>query len=901
MRRISWQKNIRTWVTTFGITMLTGFGGQSLMTSSVVVAAEDLVKDAATVEEIAKVLDLRTLPVMEGAKLSDSRQLGTLTYEIETDLKKSFEFHQKQFLKLGWKEMPGSRSEAAYVTTNFQKSNFVVTVMSYAGEMPEKSKSSRVFINNLGNVRLNKLPIVKGAKSLYSGDAGVSYTTDLKLADASETTRKLLLDAGWESYGFHDNPPDSVIHTFKRNAIKLVAFVSIAPAQGGKVAVSLSESVMSADIPAPPNAENVVFSDSTKSLDFMTADSGEDVAKFYQQRFAKLGWKSPTDNAITTDGKFKRTTTTQYFRNEAKDLLSLNVQRQEGAHEGRGRVRLTHVTATELAAAEKREKEAAEKLIVQNKAREDAAAEKSAAQKDAKKKTPKSVDGFPDVDALIKGAVGDALKDGDVDVEKLTKGLNAKIKDAAKDAAKDAGKSSAKEVVSIPIPDNVKKVEQPRENVLQIKLPAGKGQAGAELIRDQMLAADWESSDDDKTTAKSGHLTLKKGRQQLTMSYVDTGFGDVNLMLIGFAVKLEQGKVDPNAKVPVASSKPKSKPKADDDSPDDEPKPTKKTAKKKPMTDSREVKAEVKPVVEPKRVEKPSRGIAKLSKLSNEAKVVANDEPIALPHLIAYEVISDNRWVTKVVATEKPIKQASLLALLQKTGTDEGLEIASPRITLELDDQDRPDKMSYTAPQTIGSANSSGLTGEAIVEEGRARGTFKSKKASEFFGRTITGEISFDLPVLTRHAKPTKQLTDAPKLENSGKLMVNDKPVKLGSVVAYQVKVFDDVRTAILFTEKPINMEKLKASLKKEGNDSGLFEFQSQVKVEINKDDQPSMMSLWHDNASLNSNSDLVGDVIVEDGRARGTVKLGKPSEFIGKTFGFEITFDVEVLPLPTE
>ena len=138
-------------------------------------------------------------------------------------------------------------------------------------------------------------------------------------------------------------------------------------------------------------------------------------------------------------------------------------------------------------------------------------------------------------------------------------------------------------------------------------------------------------------------------------------------------------------------------------------------------------------------------------------------------------------------------------------------------------------------------------------------------------------------------------------MENSGKLLVNDKPVKLGSVVAYQVKVFDDVRTAILFTEKPINMEKLKASLKKEGNDSGLFEFQSQVKVEINKDDQPSMMSLWHDNASLNSNSDLVGEVIVEDGRARGTVKLGKPSEFIGKTFGFEITFDVEVLPLPTE
>lgn len=59
------------------------------------------------------------------------------------------------------------------------------------------------------------------------------------------------------------------------------------------------------------------------------------------------------------------------------------------------------------------------------------------------------------------------------------------------------------------------------------------------------------------------------------------------------------------------------------------------------------------------------------------------------------------------------------------------------------------------------------------------------------------------------------------------------------------------------------------------------------------------MMNLYHDGASLNSNADLVGEAVVEDGRARGTVKLGKPSEFFGKTFSFDLTFDVNVLPLP--
>lgn len=883
MRRITWQKNLRAWVATFGVAVLAGFGGQSLVTNAVVIAAEDLVKDAATVDDVAKVLDLRTLPVMDGAKLSDSRQLGTLTYEIEVDLKKSFEFHQKQFLKLGWKEMPGSRSEVTYCTANFQKSNFVVTVMSYDGAMPDKPKSSRIFINNLGNIRLAKLPVVKGAKTLYSGDAGVSYTTDLKLAEAGATTRKLLLDTGWEPYGSHDNPPDSVVHTFKRNAIKLTAFVSVAPAQGGKIAISLNETVMSADIPAPPNAEDVVFSDTTKTLDFMTPDTDDDVAKFYQQRLAKLGWKSPTENAIKAEGKFKRTTATQYFRNEAKDFLSLNVQRQEGAREGRGRVRLTHLTSAEFAAMEKREKEAAEKLVAENKAREEAAAEKAAAQKETKKKMSKADDGFPDVDALIKQKVAEALNDSGLGTDKAAK------------TAKKLKAAAAKDVVVIPTPAGTKKTSQTGDNVLQFKLPAGKGQQAAESLRDQLVAADWEvDDDDDEIDETSGNVSFKKDGKSLKMTFVDTGLADVNLMLIGIGVKLNPGKAD--SKVKIAESK--TKPKTEGDEPDE--KPTKKMAKKKSRSDSDDSPTASPVVVEPKRVEKPKRDIAKLSKLPNDAKVVVNDEPINLSHLVAYEVISGDRWVTKVVASEKPIRQASILAALQKTGTDEGLDIESPRITLELDDQDNPDRMSYTGGMAIGSANESELTGSAIVEEGRARGTFKSKKASEFFGRMITGEISFDLPVLTRGSQPIKQLANAKKLETAGSLVINNDTKKLANFVAYQTKSSDEIQTVIFFSEKPINIAKLKAALAKDGSDSDYFDFSSQVKVTIDKNDKISFLNLYADGASINQNTGLVGDVIVEDGRARGTVKLGEEIDFAGKKINFDLTFDLDVLKLPS-
>ncbi len=849
--------------------LLSGFDG-SVMTAQAVFAAEDLVKDAATVEEVAKVIDLRTLPLPEGAVVSDNRQLGTLTYETSADLKKSFEFQQKQLTKLGWKELPGSRTEPTYCTGTFQKSNFVVTLMSYDGSMPDKPKMSRVFITNVGNVRLNKMPALKGAKSLYSTEAAAGYVTDLKTDEAATATRKLLLEAGWEPFGSHKNPPDAEVLTFKRNAIQLMAYVAIAPAQQGKVVVSYNVSVLSVDLPTPPNADEVEFDNTKKTLIFRSSDKEEDVAKFYQQRLAKLGWKPVTDEDVKEQDKALRPTATQQFRNAAKDVVWLHMFRGERTT----RVVLRHLTAAEAVAAEKSEKEAAEKLVAETKAREEAAA----ARKMAKKTAPKSDDDFPDIEGAVKAAIAKALKDSGSSVDKALKGAKA-----------NAGN---KEVVSIPIPDETKKVNQTSDNVLQLKLPPGKGQAAAEFLRNQLVASEWEEGDDDKLTAKSGHLSFTKGRQKLTMTFMDIGRNDVNLMIIGFGANLEPGKADPNVKVADAESKPKSKPKSE---PGAELKPSKKTAKK-PKSES---DGDSKPVVEPERIAKPVRGITKLAKLPNEANVTINDKATVLKHVLAYEAIQQGRWVTRIVATDKPIKQSSLLTLLLKTGHDEGFNLPQPHVRVELDDHDKPNSMSLRANDTPGGVGSSDMKGEAIVEDGRARGSFKLAKPGEFFDKTYDGEISFDVPVLTRHSQPAKQLADAPKLENSGKLLVNDKPIKLPHVVAYEVKVFDEKRTAIFFTEKPINLEKLKASLRKDGTDSGLFEVTSQVKVEIDKDDRPAMMHLWCDNASLNSNSDLVGDVVIEEGRARGTVKLNKPSEFFGKLFSFEIKFDVDVLLLP--
>ena len=885
MRRLTWRNLLRTALLATGVSIgLGAIVGQPLLRSTVI-AAEEVA--AATVEEAARVLDLNTLPLPEAAKVPFGRHLGGLTYETDGDFKSAFQFHQKQLTKLGWKELPGVASQGEYLSANFQKSGFTVSVTTYPNGDPSKPKLSMVTLTNLGNVRLSKLPVVKGAKQTFATDANASYTTTLKTADAVAATSKLLTEAGWEPYGSNGNPPDSEVLIFKRNAVRLVAFVGVSPAQKGLVMISYSSTLMSADLPALPNAKEIGFDEAQKVLQFQTTDSFENVAKAYKQRLAKSGWTAETAELQKSKFAGDQVFGEMRFKNGAKDSLLLQLTEND---DGGTKVRMSLRTAADIAAMQKELQAATAKLAAKEKAQKEAdeadeveVAQTKPASKPSKKAADSDDDDFPDVNALIKEAVGDALKDSGLSGKKPAKG-----------AAKD------KDAVSIPIPEGAKKVTQTGGNVLQIKWPAGKGKASAEALRDQLLATGWEANDDDKLEKTSGNMSFLKDGKQLNLTYVDAGVGEVTMMLIGIGVKVSEAKADPGAKVPVASSKPKSKQMADDDdAPSTESlKALKKKIGRKPAKTNDDGDS---PVALPARPEKPKRDIAKLDKLPTEAKLAANGEDISLKNIVAYEIVDNGRWVTRILATETPIKQSALIDVLKKNGGDDELRSSSPRLFVELDDQDNPNSMSYAGNGSLGSTGSSGMTGEAIVEEGRARGTFKAKKESEFFGKKIIGEISFDVPVLTRDSQPEKRLTDAKKLETAGNLVVNNKTMKLANFVAYQVKGTYGNETVILFSDKPINTAKLKEALAKDGTDSGYFDFSSQVKVTIDKNDKFSFLNLYADGASINQNTGLVGDAIVEDGRARGTVKLGEEIDFAGKKINFDLTFDLDVIPLATK
>lgn len=307
-----------------------------------------------------------------------------------------------------------------------------------------------------------------------------------------------------------------------------------------------------------------------------------------------------------------------------------------------------------------------------------------------------------------------------------------------------------------------------------------------------------------------------------------------------------------------------------------------------------------KPLELPKRVDKPLKGIAKLEKQTSRCVITVDGKPVTLPQIIAYEFVSQGRWRTRIVATDSVLNLQPLLQKLKTTGSDEGWDISPPFLKLELDEQDRAASVSLVAEKVPGGGTGNDLEADAIVEEGRARGTLKVKEKT-FFDKSYSAEMTFDVPLLTRDSAAPKRLANATKLANAAKLTIGGKVVSLPNVTVYETLQFDNPVTAVLFTEKPINLAKLKASLAKSKSDDDFNEFQAQIKLVFNDNEQLKGLSIWCDGLSISSSGDdnIKASATIEDGRARGTAKTAQPGETFGKKYDFEVSFDTTVLALP--
>ena len=289
----------------------------------------------ATVAEAARAIDLETFPMMPGGKATGPRRLAGLGYSAKGDPRGSYAFQKKMLEELGWKELPGGYLGDMSCSGAFGMDGFTLSVSTSPGSGPDSEGMVQVRLTNHGNVDLSKLPVPPEAKLVYSFPAATAYVTEKSVEETSETLRKLLTAQGWEPYGIAG---DSL--SFKRDAVKISARPSKAPAQGGKTMIQLSSELLSADLPAPPATIDAAYADSTKTLSIDVDMTPEALVDFYRKALGQAGWKPTTENPLKTD--FDETL---IFGNAAKDIVILTMHKVEG----KLRATVEHQTAAEVA------------------------------------------------------------------------------------------------------------------------------------------------------------------------------------------------------------------------------------------------------------------------------------------------------------------------------------------------------------------------------------------------------------------------------------------------------------------------------------------------------------------------------------------------------------------------
>ena len=201
----------------------------------------------ATVAEAAQAINLETLPLVPGGVSKAPRRLANLDYAAQGDARGAFAFQKKNLEELGWNELPGRYLSDQSCSGAFGKSGFTLSVMTSPGYGREAAGQVDIRLTNHGNFNLSRLQVPPDWKPLYSAPAATAYATEKPVKATSAAISQLLKADGWLPYG----PAGDSLY-FKKNAVKLTVWPSVAPAQGGKTVIQLSTVLMSVDLPAPP-------------------------------------------------------------------------------------------------------------------------------------------------------------------------------------------------------------------------------------------------------------------------------------------------------------------------------------------------------------------------------------------------------------------------------------------------------------------------------------------------------------------------------------------------------------------------------------------------------------------------------------------------------------------------
>ena len=122
----------------------------------------------------------------------------------------------------------------------------------------------------------------------------------------------------------------------------------------GKTVIDYTCQQLSADLPAPPDAERVDYYDALKRVTAYKQGGADALMDFYRAKLPAAGWQATTENAIQDHGKRML-----IYRNPAKDMLTLAMSARPG---GNTQASVHFQSAAELAELDRQIEEQAPKI-----------------------------------------------------------------------------------------------------------------------------------------------------------------------------------------------------------------------------------------------------------------------------------------------------------------------------------------------------------------------------------------------------------------------------------------------------------------------------------------------------------------------------------------------------------
>jgi hypothetical protein len=276
-------------------------------------------ESASVAEPPFELLDLDVFDRLPDAKPPGMRSRTMLMYDAPGKAVESYAVLKKKLAAAHWRELPGGTSSAEYDSAvgYFKRGDHVLTLSISKASQPDLIS---VTLQHLGNLEISKLPIPKGAESVYQFPQTAGYVTAAGVDETVKAFGDAMATDGWSVF---ESSPGAT--TYKRGAQTVQAYISSAPAQGGKTMIQLSPQLLPVDLPVPPKAEDVRFSHGQVELRFTYPGDWDEVAKFYQKELPALGWTPTTENLIKNeDNAF------QIYRNAEKALTELKIETRGG-------------------------------------------------------------------------------------------------------------------------------------------------------------------------------------------------------------------------------------------------------------------------------------------------------------------------------------------------------------------------------------------------------------------------------------------------------------------------------------------------------------------------------------------------------------------------------------------